>query len=267
MSQSKQTVAILGFGPTAVFAARAAHDAGCDVMIFSTTDVLRTPPGAFWLHWVPPIFQDEFERHKITITGTGNAEAYSQLQWGGIFASSFPSDTVVEEGYNPEIMRQLLPNEVRFKLMDKFLTEDEIDMVADSFDFTFQTFPCKQHFKEQPPLIPFVAAAQFSSMIGKRNEVWYNGTGMGIIVREATLFGNHYLEFPKNYGITAVKQEHNMSLDGYHLIKLQDLSPLSTPVEHPNPKVTLVGRMAQWSRKVLSHDAYALVKDRIENGR
>ena len=107
-------------------------------------------------------------------------------------------------------------------------------------------------------------AARLRESDPSKNFVVYNGTHEGLVVREAQLFGNHFLEFPK--GLT---QEHDLEewpidLKGYKVVMLKDLDPRTKPWHQPKGNIRLIGRWAQWDRKILSHDAYGIVQKMIQ---
>jgi len=277
---NQRKVAILGFGPTAVFVARAAFDAGCEVTIFGKDDKMGTPPGAFWLHWVPDTIQAPLEPEKIIIHSSGKEEWYTQRQWmhaapkfvWGELSSSFPEAPVAEFGYSPAATLSTILPPYKMQYTTSMLDREAIQQIAPQFDATFQTFPEKAHFEYQPQLLPFVAAAAPVSMLGPvynednmGNRVYYNGTPQmeDVLVREAILFGMHYLEFGKGCSIDYVHQPlraERIDISKYQWVTLKDLHPHSIPMEHDMKTVHLVGRMAMWDRKFLSHDAYEFTR-------
>src|ERR1041385_5813278 len=98
-------VAVIGLGAAGAFVARAAYDLGFDTTIYASGATNVTPPGAFWLHWLPDDLTGEFNSQTIRIIGKGKEEAYTKLQWGQSWykglSSSFPVEPVIEQGYNP----------------------------------------------------------------------------------------------------------------------------------------------------------------------
>lgn len=258
-------VAIIGLGPTGAFAARAAYDLGWDVKIYATDMEYRTPPGAFWLHWIPDAVLNDYNAETINILGIGKAEEYVKRQWGKEFAklpSSFPVKPVAEKGYDPaEVLPHLVPAECEFMPVSHKLSDVDVRDIARAFDVVFQTFPTRESTEQQPALIPYIAAARFGwePRPGTGNMVVYNGSGKGVTVREAQLFGNHYLEFPKNMSLAEVGMEFDLT--GYQHVVLRDLHPYTKPWQQDSKsKVQLIGRFAKWDRKCLSHDAYADVR-------
>jgi hypothetical protein len=253
-------VAVVGLGPTGSFVARAAYDLGYKVTVYVHGDANKTPPGAFWLHWLPEDMTGEFAPKPIKIMGKGTQAEYVKLQWGAYakrmnITSSFPSKTVVENGFDPtEVLPQLVPDVVKIEYLPYPLSDVDVLDLTKGFRFVFQTFPRKADIATQPERVPFIAAAKFGTEDPNRNIVVYNGTGDGIVVREAILFGHHFLEFPKDMNIVDIKRQYDLS--GYHWVELKDLAPHTKPVADPGKGLYLMGRLAQWDRRCLSHDAY-----------
>lgn len=258
-------IAIIGFGPTAVFAAKAAHDMGCQVEIF-TDHQNPMPPGATWLHWLPEDVSGMFSPTQIYVIGKGTSEQYTKRQWGQVYPSSFPAKPVWEVGYDPVVvLDKLLPTVCNVNLIPFRMSDTDVKDLSVGFDLVLQTFPTREDKMNQPQLLPFVAAARMGSEDPTKNYVVYNGTKDGIVVREASLFGNHFLEFPKGMDEQEVYGETH--LVGYKVVTLKDLDPRTKPVQQPEGKIKLIGRWAQWDRKILSHDAYGLAVKFIEEMR
>lgn len=261
---SKIKVAVIGLGPSAAFAARAAHDMGCEVEIY-TTGANKMPPGATWLHWLPEDVTNRFNPVQIYIVGKGTETEYVKRQWGTKGASSsFPKEPVWEAGYNPsEVLDVLVPSQCNVNMIAYPMSDTDVKDLSQNYDLVFQTFASQEAKEFQPLLVPFVAAAKIGTQNPEKNYVVYNGTKEGIVVREAQLFGNLYLEFPKNMSEQEVRELHDVT--GFKLVTLKDLSPLSKPWQTPkDSKVKMIGRWAQWDRKFLSHDAYNLAMKFIE---
>lgn len=269
----KLKVAVIGLGPTGAFAARAASDLGCEVDIYvAGSGGSSTPPGAFWLHWIPDgVVSQGFIYEDIWVEGKGTPKAYIERQWGKQLAagvtSSFPVRPVWERGYNPQtVLEKLIPRACEEIRVPYPLSGADIRDLSVKYDLVFQTFPTKESFEHQPALLPFVAAARFGSEDPSTNWVVYNGTPNGLVVREAVLFGNHFLEFPKGLAISEITAEQDM--EGWQTLVLKDLHPHTKPwSQDPASKVKLVGRLAMWDRKFLSHDAYAYVQKQVKGAR
>jgi len=259
----KKKIAIIGLGLTGSFAARAAHDMGCEVDIYTVESSVSYPPGAVWMHWIPDDVTRMVPATQIYIQGKGTAKEYIKRQWGELapgVTSSFPVSPVWEQGYNPElVMKYLVPAACEEIRLPYPLSDADIRDLSIKYDFVFQTFPTRESKLEQPALLPFVAAARFGDEDPSKNWVVYNGTPQGYIVREAVLFGNHFLEFPKNVSLDEIKSA--IDLAGWQTVELRDLDPRTTAMQsEPKSRIKLVGRLAMWDRKFLSHDAYDYVQ-------
>ena len=260
---SKLKIAIIGLGASGAFAARAAYDMGNDVEIYATQNG-KMSPGATWLHWLPEDMSQQVAPANIYVIGKGTGSSYSRLQWGQVFPSSFPKEPVWEKGYDPEVvLAKLVPSSCNVNFVPFPLSDADIRDLSTGFDLVFQTFPTRESKEQQPALVPFVAAAQFGNANPDVNYVVYNGTGKGIVVREAQLFGNKFLEFPKNMTLEEVYGLHPVET-GWQYTVLKDIHPNTKPWSHSDPKIKLVGRFAEWDRRVLSHDAYARVQTIIQ---
>lgn len=260
---NNRSVAVVGLGPTGAFVARAAIDCGYKVTVYVFGQSHLTPPGAFWLHWLPEDMTETFEPVEIKIIGKGKASNYVDLQWGKEIgkhyhtSSSFTEGMVIEEGYNPaQVLPKLVPDSVLIEYVAFPLSDIDVVGLTHSHQYVFQTFPRKVDVLTQPERIPYIAAARFDCKDPNQNVVVYNGTGNGIVVREAYLFGHHFLEFPKNMPLVEVLGNYDLS--DYQHVVLKDLHPATTPIQaDPLGRVYLMGRFAQWDRKCLSHDAYS----------
>jgi hypothetical protein len=256
----KRKVAIIGLGAAGAFAARAAYDMRCDVDIYVSGVTFTPPPGAFWMHWVPEDVTSQATPASIYIQGVGSATQYTKRQWGKPFPSSFPATPVWETGYNPaEVLPLLVPAVCEEIHLPYPLSDADVLDISRKYDMVFQTFASKQSRAEQPPLRSFIAAAQFGIAPTDLHWVMYNGTPKGLVVREAQLFGNKFLEFPKDVGLAEIEAQHDLT--GYQSVMLKDLDPTTKPWQSdPKSKVKFVGRMAMWDRKFLSHDSYKYVQ-------
>lgn len=260
-------IAIIGMGAAAIYAAKAARDSGVQVEIFSYGGSFRTPVGAFWLHDIPESLKDKFAPVNIWQTGKGTAEAYIKLQWGdrarGVKESSFPRKGAFTLGYNPDdVLPVLLPMDAEVQLLAGPLSDTDIADLAKlrEYDLILQTFPTKESKQEQPRLIPFVTAGMHDPEDGRKNFLLYNGTGEGIVVREAHLFGNHYLEFPKFVTRAEIQRTCGDTLAGYILSDNLDMDPATKPwSKTSHSKIKLIGRWAEWNQKRLTHEIYSIV--------
>lgn len=259
-------VAIIGLGPAGAYAAKAASDAGCEVDVYTFGEA-KPAPGAFWLHWLPEDLAKTHKHENIYVMGKGDAPHYGNLQWGdsGLWGS-FPEKPYWTKGWDfQKIFYSLLPMRCQVHQTAFPLSDTDIKDLSSQYDRIFQTFPKKMHLEIRPKKVPFVAAMAETSGEEPNNVVVYNGTGEGIVVREAVLFGNHYLEFPKGMSQEEVWSQHPLGEEDWKFVTLKDLHPATKPVQQdPGYKVQLVGRWAEWNSKRLSHEVYKIVQDILE---
>jgi hypothetical protein len=269
---SSSEVAVVGLGATGAFVARAAYDMGFRVTVYVHGTANVTPPGAFWLHWIPKDVSGDFSSKPITILGKGKPETYTRLQWGKSYykglTSSFPEMKMIEDGYNPvEVLPRLVPDEVKIEYVPYPFSDTDVDDLVKGFQHVFQTFPRKLDLEIQPERIPYVAASRMGVVDPEQNVVVYNGTGKGLVVREAYLFGNHFMEFPKHM-TKADLEEAGVDLQGFNTIVLKDLAPNTNRIKftHSTGRVHLMGRFAEWDRRCLSHDCYERTVEVLRHG-
>ena len=225
---SKMKIAIIGLGAAGAFAARAAYDRGHEVEIYAITTGVMSP-GATWLHWVPQDIPQRFSATQIYVAGRGTAANYTKRQWGSVQpTSSFPAQPVWETGYNPtQVLDALVPAACNVNSIPYPMSDAEIKDLSVAFDMVFQTFATRESKEQQPALLSFVAAAQFDACDPGQNAVVYNGTKQGIVVREAQLWGNRFLEFPKNMTLEEVQGQYD--LKDWKTVVLKDLDLRTKP--------------------------------------
>lgn len=269
MSSNRTKVAVLGLGMAGAYAAKAASDKGCFVHVYQHGET-EFPLGAFWQHWVPPDIAEAVPATSIRMIPEGTASKYMSLQWGRVpnnhIKSSFPKRTKVVAGYNPEKILAAMQPENIIKLEYPLSTE-EIFEICEQYDFVFQTFRADYSFADQKPLIPFWTAAMYDSCDPEINEVWYNGTGNGHIVRSAKLWGNQYFEFPKYLSYEEIRKVTPARvLEKMVFQELKDMSPFTVgfqPSVFSPSNLYFAGRWAEWNNKRLTHQVYALVEETI----
>jgi len=253
-------VAIIGAGPTAAFVAKACIDFGAYTTLYAHGDIGKIPPGAFYFHWLPPELAKKHIPIQILVQGKGTAENYVKLQWGTNFVStenSFPPQPRWEPAYNPsEVFSDLLSPKCVVQYIEFPFTDVNVEYLTTVYDLIFQTFPTQASKEKQPPLIPYYMGVRYGTEDENTPYISYNGTGRDIVVREASLFGNLFLEFPKNVGEEFIKS--NMDVTGFRLVELKDMHPDTKPWISDNPKIKFMGRWAEWSTHRLTHEAYAL---------
>ena len=267
MSSNRTKVAVLGLGMAGAYAAKAASDNGCFVQVYQHGKT-QFPLGAFWQHWVPPDIAKVVPATSIKMIPEGTASNYMSLQWGRVpnnhIKSSFPAKTKVVAGYNPEkVLAAMIPENVM--TLENPISTEEVFLLCEQYDFVFQTFPAEYSYSAQKPLIPFWTAALYNSCDPEINEVWYNGTGEGHIVRSAKLWGNQYFEFPKYLSYEEIRKVTPAGvLEKMVFQELKDMSPFTVgfqPSVYSPSNLHFVGRWAEWNNKRLTHQVYAVTEE------
>jgi hypothetical protein len=234
---SKKKVLIVGSGPSAALAILAAADAGVDYTVVSATDPTTRPPGAFFLHWLPPSLRAL--PVEVEIQALGTAARYELKQWGAGYGSSFPTQPRIENWYPAEYLQQVWTStEV---IIQKMGLEDLL-MASRAYDFVFHTFPVVNN---QAVKIP-VHVMQVNTAI--RPSILYNGMKDEPWCRQTKAWGEMHTEYPWNY-------KSEFLANGWTWV--QDLLPWAVPVTtRLAPNVIPIGRMAQQQPKYLAHMAY-----------
>ena len=266
---SSKMVAVLGLGMSGVYAAKAAKDLGCYVNVFQHGKV-TFPPGAFWEYWIPEDI--DVPASEIKLTAEGTADKYMSLQWGKVPQAhpknDFPAKTKIVKGYDPEkIMKAMMPDNVLY--LDEPLTDAAIGAICKNYDFVFQTFAASYSYsyKYYMPMAPFWTAAMYDSWNPELNEVWYNGTNTGFIVRSATLWGNQFWEFPKYLPLDEIQK--CIPTNVLQAMTFTELKEMSSTVRPFQPAASspdnlyFIGKWAEWVPQRLAYQAYDHVSDII----
>lgn len=258
---TKPCVVILGGGPGSIFAYYGALDAGYDreeieIRAFG----LSYPPGAFWLHELPPVIPFKAEPEAMTITMVGMPDDYSRKQWGEVFptsAAKYAGRTV--PAYNPHVVLPKLWETVHWTPNSFKWTESTIAMLADDYEHVIVTFP----FSPSGPgrlTIP-VYYAQVPTL--SKNTCVYNGNVTTGWVRLTAAFGWINLEYPTSWmGRQQEIREEQDELWGVKgtILEVPELHPTAQPVQDvligERNNILLTGRWATNNRKALSHDSY-----------
>ena len=252
-------VAILGTGPSAAYAAMACNDASVSYDIISNRSPVMHFPGAFWprlnLTGAP------IPKVEVKIYSVGTAEGYLRKQWGEVSPewlkeTSFPIKARTELAYNPyELFRPFWATK-NIHLVEG-LSDEAIADIAKEYAIVFMTFATQKSREAMKPYSIRYPIASYKYSTTNHHYCIYNGEEPNHIVRMSSLFGYIHLEYSKDY---IPKTE--LVGDG-QITWVPDTLP-DTPewdlADVPAKNVFLIGRYAQWKRKVLSHDAYAEVQ-------
>jgi hypothetical protein len=248
-------VAILGAGPTAAFIARACLDCGIRPDVFAAKRV-HPIGGAFWIYEVPesiaPFVSD---KQPIYISKIGTAEGYAQKMWGDpTLKTSFSSIEEVSWGYSPEEVLPLLWGDLSYE--EEYLKSDEqVALLARSYDLVFQTFPTKKSLDQQGTWREPFFIINHRVWSGQINEVTYDGDLFSPYLRASYLFGWRSVELRERVELL---NPYEKGVSGW---KLHPGTPRWTTA--PAKNVILLGRFAQWDRKLLSHQAYRTTRQNL----
>lgn len=279
-TSSIKRIAVLGVGPSSAFIVAASHKQcpDAEIHLYSLTERLNSPAGAFWFHWVPEDLQQKYEVHKISVIGLGTQAEYIVKQWGVRVennSSSFPNLNRIDTGWNPGDVWKDMLSPAEFIFQGKTTYQAHMH----NYDVVFQTFPtefAKYQMKDylvHIPVLVFPPGSSFTSLLGTvqdkqselhkidaKNWVMYDGHKNCKWVRISYLFGYGYVEFPKDNTL-----ELGATSKG-KIVYLEDLHPdIPNDFEEVLPdNVFMVGRKAQFSRKMLSSDAYARTMEILE---
>lgn len=260
-------VAILGRGASAAYAYRACVYAGVTPAVYGPET--RQQKGAFWMHWMPPHLDESkpagatregaMHSDQIKVTGRGTAEEYVYKQWGRKnIPSSFREGDINTQGYDPARALELLWQDFAGAVDTVQLTDEAIVKLARQYDLVLMTFPRTVPLGAAPtPVkIPIIwkKYAYKPDPTRINNMVVYNGVP-GNIVRSSWLWG---VESHECLAKTDPGYFDPWLDEGYGVEWRTDLHPdtkqgFAAPLAE---NVTYLGRYANWSRKMLSYEAY-----------
>jgi hypothetical protein len=247
-------VAILGFGPSALYAIAACNELGIFPRVMTDKPML-SPAGAFYLHWVPDRYKEWITPYDIHFEYKGSEEIYIRKQWGQV---AYPYDIKTswgkyteEVGYKPEDLYNIVQAICTFDVQTGTnICLAELADLARRYDKVFCTIPFHNDKFVQIPVITFPARMNM-------NRIEYIGTLLPEFVRESSLFGTVYLEYPEGYKPYVAT--------GEKLVYINDISPLSIagPFDRTEEGVVFLGRNARYDRKELAHHAYERTLDEL----
>lgn len=250
-SLSSIKVAILGAGFSAAYINYECQRLSIQPTVFAPA-ITGAPSGAFWLRDCP---DHSVQPDTISVSSVGNPRDYMTKQWGAEYSdllSSFPTEQHEVKGFSPAVVWDRLWINVQFRKV-RMMSDERIARIAKDFDIVFLTFPTEESKEENDKHRIWFRVAEFPTSVEKRNHVVYQGELRSRIVRASSLFGKMYFEYIPGYDPKAVSFETDVQLRSAP--DLHPDTPEWDPERVPSPKVVLAGRFAQWSRKVLTHDA------------
>ncbi len=262
--KDKPDVVILGGGPGAIYAFYGALSAGFDrsqVQIWA--DRFQYPPGAFWLHKLPPNVSG-FEASDITIRLLGEAHIYSWKQWGAIFPTSAGTlGNTVQRGYNPHTVLPQLWHDCNTKILEKRWNQQEVLLLAEQHKYVIVTFPITTPARTE--ILKLKIPVYTAEVPTEENHCIYGGVTGVDWVRLTRAFGHLSVEYPSYMADTRLNsikpvEDAMHGTDGtVHLVP--ELHPSTQPIPEViigrKQNVLITGRWATLNRKALSHDSYA----------
>jgi len=270
---NESSVAIVGFGPSAMYAVLACNSVGIIPKVYANR--LSIPRGAFWLYKLPDL-DHRFMKHSIVMKPQGSEECYIEKQWDEVpieYKSSFPPDDQLMYGFDPEIvLPSILFNTSKCEVtsLESNITDNDLYNMSNQFNYVFHSFPTERARKKyrdkivEKRLIYIDAErAGKDSLVGKfkpDNVVVYDGSYGSIFVRKSFLFGNIYLEIGKDE-YPGVENRIFHKFSSARIVKFKDLMPTDfsdgyLPIKE---NIIPIGRNATFNRKELSHDTYERV--------
>lgn len=244
------SVAIIGGGPSAAFAYRACWDMHLNPTVYA--DELITPSGAFYIHKMPstcPMTIREQYKKRVSWISLGTAEGYAEKMWGDPnIKTSFPVLPRMEIGYDPAIIGWLWTDVILTPCGR--LTDAGVATLADQYDLVIQTFPTDESKKHRdiehiPVLSKKIEPMDHIILLYSGDEAPW--------VRMAFVGDTLSVEYPKTFPST-------IDLLPWTFSSMPDLPPTTKRwTKGPASNVELIGRFAQYDRKMLSHHAYGRV--------
>lgn len=258
-------VVILGGGPSAVYAYYAAIMSGYlrdQVEIWTKDKAVTYPPGAFWLHQLPPNCVIESpERMEVRLLGT--AEGYSRKQWEETYPTSAGNyaEPKVLAAYNPHKVLPKLWAKCNVKHDGNKYSAGDVLRIAESVPYVIQTFPTDYE------TLDLMQCYSYPTYLGPvanlHNMCVYQGRAGIPWVRMTCAFGWVNLEYPatwlKDVGRIKAVEDINWSSDGKVVVTPDfhpTVEPIANPVIGPKENVLLTGRWATRRRGMLTHETY-----------
>ena len=247
-------VAILGFGPSALFSILACNDYGISPTVMAYGFEEPAVVGCFFYHWVPTWISEMVGTSLISVFTYGNEKTYIRKQWGEMsgITSSFNKYTGKILGYNPSAVNKSIIDICHFEKVKIFKEGGfYLSDVCNKFDYVIQTFPTEFSYNTRPPLVHIPVSVQESS--DPSNFIVYSGLEGDKWVRTSNLFGNRFTEYPPNFAVSSGD-----------VVVIKDMYPNVEPYQRcgDDPhNLYLVGRFAQWKRTMLAHEAYGRVQN------
>lgn len=263
-------VIILGGGASSVYAyygALAADYKAEEVQIWATG--LTYPPGAFWLHELPPNYGAEERPSEIEVRLQGTTEAYSRRQWGNAYPTSvdtYCGRTV--KAYNPHVYLPRMWEGCNRLHVDRKWNLEMIHELAQRYAFVIVTFPVVRRAIRSMQLLKVPVYHNDNPSLHTQHKgdyCLYNGMSIPEMewVRVTKAFGRVSSEYPH----TMTEQldyilgnETRIWGKGGTVSLVPELHPttvkLTSQVLGQKDNIILTGRWATLNRKALSHHSF-----------
>lgn len=259
-------VAILGTGPSAAYAGMACESAKVEYEIISNRSPLLFFPGAFWARLNPLDF--EIPAFQVYISSVGTAIGYLKKQWNMVdpdwlSTTSFPKESRKEIVFDPSTLFSIYWSNYPNIYLTPSLTDSDISELAKEYDLVFLTFPTEKSIelcgslRTKFPIVSFPTDSRQLYCV-------YDGVENQHTVRMSSLFGFIHNEYAQNY-IPKMELVGENGRISWVPDFLPDIPPVVGLRDVPADNVILVGRWAQWDRKILSHNAYSQVLEVLQN--
>ena len=241
-----KSVAIVGFGPSAMYSIIACNELGIYPTVYSYN--FNIQPGAFWLKWLPESVAPEFNQFDVTIKSIGTREEYIRKQWGSDYPknykSSFPDVEFIEKAYDPSDVMLRVFSEAIFNtvVLTEIYLDSDLITLGSSHDFVFHTFPSYSNlkaFKEDGVIIK-VPTVSYDFETPK-SMVVYNGLTVTPVVRTSFLYGRKMLELSSTSNIPYIRESTEAKFSSFF-----DIAPVDELEAVPflAPNVIPLGRLA-----------------------
>ena len=249
---ASDNVAILGFGPSSMYAIMACNDLGIKPEVICIGQP-KYPAGTFYLHWLPKSVRRFISEEEIVYRYMGTEDQYLINQYGTKNAgkSSFGrySDCLFVPGYDPQRVMAFVEEKLSYSVVaiPSRLEDWEVAILCEKYSKVFCSFALEGAIHRYDPFMLIPVVAEKNDL--EHNVIVYNGTTDHDWVRKSYLFGMCYTEYASG----------NVPTSG-NLVTVIDLKPHVTgSISSGLENLTLIGRLACMDRKVLAHDAYQKV--------
>jgi len=245
-------IAILGFGPSAMFSIMACNTNGITPVVYGEQP-LRIPSGAFYYHWLPLYYARKVQSYLIAYFHKGTEDIYLQKQWGtSEYESSFGKYSQ-ESGYSPVEVYEVFRANAAYEhvpVKNKFTTDD-VFAKCNEYDIVICTFPLKEIYDRIKKVRRVVQVINYPRPT--ENRIMYSGDPADEWIRISELFGYTYVEYASAEG---------PSIYSGFMTQIIDLYPNQWYQEMIKPdNLHFMGRYAELNRRRLAHEAYAMTEE------